>query len=87
MLKVKLAMAIIGISSIHLLQTFINAANISSQTMLWQTIIHLTFVVSAVALAVIDRYLSPKSPAQKLAEAEPNGHDPDGRPEPARASG
>ena len=60
-LKVKLAMAIVGISSIHLLQTFINASNHSSETMLWQTVIHLTFVISAVALAVIDRYLSPKS--------------------------
>ena len=65
MLKVKLAMAIVGISSIHLLQTFINAANISSETMLWQTIIHLTFVVSAVALALIDRFLSPKNTAEK----------------------
>ncbi len=54
-LKVKLAMAIIGISSIHLLQTFINAAQLSSETILWQTLIHLTFVVSAVALAFIDR--------------------------------
>jgi uncharacterized protein (TIGR00645 family) len=67
-LKVKLAMAIVGISSIHLLQTFINAANTSSDTMLWQTIIHLTFVVSAVALALIDRFLSPKSPAAKTPE-------------------
>lgn len=61
-LKVKLAMAIVGISSIHLLQTFINASQVSSETMLWQTVIHLTFVVSAVALALIDRYLSPKNP-------------------------
>jgi uncharacterized protein (TIGR00645 family) len=83
-LKVKLAMAIVGISSIHLLQTFINASNHSSETMLWQTVIHLTFVVSAVALAVIDRFLSPKSHAQKLAEA--NGHDPEGKPEPARTA-
>jgi uncharacterized protein (TIGR00645 family) len=89
-LKVKLAMAIVGISSIHLLQTFINASNHSSETMLWQTVIHLTFVVSAVALALIDRFLSPKSTAQLAAEAhgrEPNGHDPDGRPEPVKASG
>ena len=43
-LKVKLAMAIVGISSIHLLQTFINAANTDSNTMLWQTVIHVTFV-------------------------------------------
>jgi uncharacterized protein (TIGR00645 family) len=84
-LKVKLAMAIVGISSIHLLQTFINASNHSSETMLWQTVIHLTFVVSAVALALIDRFLSPKSAAQKAYEG--NGHDPDGKPEPVRASG
>ena len=61
-LKVKLAMAIVGISSIHLLKTFINAGNTASNTMLWQTVIHLTFVVSAVALAAIDRFLSPKRP-------------------------
>jgi uncharacterized protein (TIGR00645 family) len=67
-LKVKLAMAIVGISSIHLLQTFINASEVSSDTMLWQTVIHLTFVVSAVALAAIDRFLSPKSTADLAAE-------------------
>ncbi|HET7446086.1 MAG TPA: TIGR00645 family protein [Solirubrobacterales bacterium] len=60
-LKVKLAMAIVGISSIHLLQTFINASKTAPETMLWQTIIHLTFVASAVSLALIDRYLSPKA--------------------------
>lgn len=68
-LKVKLAMAIVGISSIHLLQTFINAANTSSDTMLWQTIIHLTFVASAISLALIDRFLSPKPKA----ETSPDG--------------
>lgn len=72
-LKVKLAMAIVGISSIHLLQTFINASNISSETMLWQTIIHLTFVASAISLALIDRYLSPKSAAQHIAETDGHG--------------
>ncbi len=54
-LKVKLAMAIIGISSIHLLATFINANEVPVEVMTWQVIIHLTFVVSAVALAFIDR--------------------------------
>lgn len=54
-LKVKLAMALIGISSIHLLKTFINADNMQEKTMLWQTLIHITFVASAVALAWIDR--------------------------------
>ncbi|PSK95677.1 uncharacterized protein (TIGR00645 family) [Murinocardiopsis flavida] len=56
-LKVKLATAIIGISSVHLLKTFIEADRVAPQMMLWQTIIHLAFVVSAVALALIDRML------------------------------
>ena len=67
-LKVKLAMAIVGISSIHLLQSFINASEISSDTLLWQTVIHLTFVASAVSLALIDRFLSPKAPPEREAE-------------------
>jgi len=58
-LKVKLATAIIGISSIHLLKTFINAENLSEKTMLWQVVIHVTFLVSAVAIAAIDRLMSP----------------------------
>ncbi len=55
LLKVKLATAIIGISSIHLLKTFINAENLSNDVMMWQTIIHMTFVVSAIAIAYIDK--------------------------------
>lgn len=54
-LKVKLAMALIGISSIHLLKTFINADKMSEKTMLWQVVIHVTFVLSALVLAWIDR--------------------------------
>ena len=57
-LKVKLAMALIGISSIHLLQTFINASKLPERVMMWQVIIHLTFVVSAVIMAWTDRILS-----------------------------
>jgi uncharacterized protein (TIGR00645 family) len=58
-LKVKLAMAIIGISSIHLLQIFINAARpaVTDRELLWKTLIHLTFILSAVALAIIDRIM------------------------------
>jgi uncharacterized protein (TIGR00645 family) len=58
-LKVKLATAIIGISSIHLLKTFINAENLTEKTMLWQVVIHLTFLLSAVSIAIIDRLMSP----------------------------
>ncbi len=54
-LKTKLAMAIIGISSIHLLKTFINAANYPQETMMWQTIIHFAFLLSAMAIAYTDR--------------------------------
>ena len=54
-LKTKLAMAIIGISSIHLLKTFINAANYTWETMMFQTIIHIAFLLSAMAIAYTDR--------------------------------
>ena len=54
-LKVKLATALIGISSIHLLKTFINASNVPGNTIGWQVAIHLTFVASALALAITDK--------------------------------
>jgi uncharacterized protein (TIGR00645 family) len=57
-LKVKLATAIIGISSIHLLKTFINAANYSEKVLLWQTVIHIAFLFSALAIALADRVMS-----------------------------
>ena len=58
-LKVKLATAIIGISSIHLLKTFINADNYTEKTLLWQTAIHLAFLLSALAVAAADRIVGP----------------------------
>tara|TARA_B100000686_G_scaffold271064_1_gene287628 strand:+ start:3862 stop:4401 length:540 start_codon:yes stop_codon:yes gene_type:complete len=57
-LKVKLATAIIGISSIHLLKTFINAAQYDTKLLLWQTLIHLAFVLSALAIAYTERIMS-----------------------------
>ncbi len=56
-LKVKLATAIIGISSIHLLKTFINAANYDEKVLMWQTLIHCTFLLSAIAIAFTDRLM------------------------------
>ncbi len=56
-LKTKLAMAIIGISSIHLLKTFINAAAYEGQTLLAQTGIHVVFLLSALAIAYTDRIM------------------------------
>lgn len=60
-MKVKLAMALIGISSIHLLKTFIEAPNLSEKVMLWQVVIHITFVLSAIALAYTNRLMEPKA--------------------------
>ena len=57
-LKVKLATAIIGISSIHLLKTFINAANYDIKVLMWQTIIHVVFLMSAIAIAYTDKLLT-----------------------------
>jgi len=56
-LKVKLGTAIIGISSIHLLKTFINAANYDVKVLMWQTIIHVVFLLSALAIALVDRLM------------------------------
>jgi uncharacterized protein (TIGR00645 family) len=64
-LKVKLATAIIGISSIHLLKTFINAANYEEKVLLWQTAIHVAFLVSAMAIAACDRLMAPSEHAAK----------------------
>src|SRR5258705_1155684 len=61
-LKIKLAMAIIGISSIHLLRTFIEAGGLTSGKtaytetgVIWQTIIHTGFILSAIGIAYVDR--------------------------------
>jgi uncharacterized protein (TIGR00645 family) len=75
-LKVKLAMAIIGISSIHLLKTFIAAGTMGAlpvcssvaegtacttfteTAVMWQTLIHLTFIISAIGIAYTDRLMN-----------------------------
>lgn len=61
-LKIKLAMAIIGISSIHLLKTFIEAGNLGTEGakfseagVMWQTIIHIVFILSAIGIAYVDK--------------------------------
>ncbi len=64
-LKVKLGTAIIGISSIHLLKTFINAANYDEKVLLWQTAIHITFLLSALAIAYTDKILTSNHASSK----------------------
>lgn len=70
-LKVKLALAIIGISSIHLLKTFIEAGSIgmpgakfTEAGVMWQTIIHTVFILSAIGIAYTDALMQRVSAAQ-----------------------
>ena len=65
-LKVKLAMAIVGISSISLLRTFVEARSLglpghdmTATGVMWQTIIHVVFIASAVGIAYVDRMSAP----------------------------
>jgi len=77
-LKIKLAMAIIGISSIHLLRTFIEAGGLGSARagnytengVMWQTIIHTVFILSAIGIAYVDKL---SNDATEQAKAH-NGH-------------
>lgn len=63
-LKIKVASTIVAISSIHLLQIFLNVPQYTSQNIMWYTIIHMVFVVSALFLALIDR-ISKKPPGKE----------------------
>lgn len=63
-LKIKVASTIVAISSIHLLQVFLNVDQYSDGKLMWLTIMHLAFVVSAVLLAYVDKIMSStKKPA------------------------
>ena len=67
-LKLKVASSIVAISSVHLLKAFMNATQIDNDKLLWLVTIHMTFVVSALLMAVIERFLSKK--------AAPDGEHP-----------
>ena len=54
-LKQKVAASIVAISSIHLLKAFMNAPQIDNDKLMWYVIIHMTFVVSALGMALVDR--------------------------------
>ena len=71
-LKIKLSTAIIGISSIHLLKTFINAENMSEHTIKWQVLIHALFLVSALAMAFVDRLMTQTIALGKAQHAGPH---------------
>jgi uncharacterized protein (TIGR00645 family) len=54
-LKQKVAASIVAISSIHLLQKFMDAESIDNEKLMWFVIIHLTFVLSAIGMALVDK--------------------------------
>jgi len=73
-----LVTAIIGISSIHLLKTFINASAYDEKTMFYRTVIHITFLASAPAIAAVDRILpaaSARAPSKLPRDAPPGLRD------------
>lgn len=57
-LKIKVASTIVAISSIHLLQVFLNVQQFTGNQLMWLTLMHMAFVVSALLLAYIDRLMS-----------------------------
>lgn len=67
-LKLKVAASIVAISSIHLLQEFVNVTNVPNDKLMWYVIIHLTFVVSALLMGILDRiaFSSHRSPDHNM---------------------
>jgi uncharacterized protein (TIGR00645 family) len=57
-LKIKVASTIVAISSIHLLQIFLNADKYTDSKIMWLTIVHMAFVISALLLAYIDQVMT-----------------------------
>jgi uncharacterized protein (TIGR00645 family) len=62
-LRVKLAVSIIGISSIHLLKTFINSSSLDGKVLFWQTTIHMILVLSAILIAWTEKITMGISPS------------------------
>jgi len=60
-LKVKLATALVGISGIHLLKSFINIKEKPSEQIQWQVIIHVVFLISSIMLAYTEKLMHKKS--------------------------
>jgi uncharacterized protein (TIGR00645 family) len=61
-MKIKLALALIGISSIHLLRTFIDPGKQTSEHVMWQVVIHFTLLISALAIAYTNKLLAQTNP-------------------------
>lgn len=67
-LKIKVASTIVAISSIHLLQVFLNAATYTNDKLMWLTLMHMAFVFSALFLAYIDKVMNDTKKRKGVAE-------------------
>jgi uncharacterized protein (TIGR00645 family) len=67
-MKIKLSLALIGISSIHLLRTFIDPTKLDNYSIMWQVIIHMTLIISALAIAWTNFLLNKSYIAQEQAQ-------------------
>lgn len=71
-LKIKVASTIVAISSIHLLQIFLDTERYTGETLMWYTIIHVAFVISALFLAFIDRVAAMTKQISKQGKGAPD---------------
>ncbi len=76
-LKIKVASAIVAISSIHLLQIFLNSSKYTNDKIMWSMLLHLTFIASAVFLGVLDRMMQHASPKHSPKSGPPGVHAAD----------
>ncbi|MER6911315.1 IS21-like element helper ATPase IstB [Streptomyces sp. NPDC000594] len=89
-LKVKLATAIVGISSVHLLQMFVDVDHTSQHSLLWGTVIHMAFILSAAILAYMSGPMEWRSRNHRHSRPSGSGpgldhdHSHDGGPHPPR---
>ncbi|MEU4487430.1 IS21-like element helper ATPase IstB [Streptomyces purpurascens] len=87
-LKVKLATAIVGISSVHLLQMFVDVHHTSHHALMWGTVIHMAFIASAAILAYMSGPMAAQSDRGHAdrghADREPAGHPQVTRPQPGQ---
>lgn len=65
-MKIKLALALIGISSIHLLRTFMDPQRMTSQAIMWQVVIHITLLFSAVSIALTNKLIAHPRPSKQV---------------------
>jgi len=67
-LKIKLASSIVAISSIHLLKAFLDAGDLPTEKLIMLVVIHMTFIVSALMLAYLDKMVGIKQAAKDASE-------------------